>query len=247
MAWGDIRLRERARVVADATRRAIADPEDTAQVFRIAEAMSVRFPERLLRRVQRSDGRRLLDSRDDILAVLTDRPGLEAMPPGSLARTYLGFVDAEGITAEGLVKASEEGAAGVFARGEVAEDVAWVRKRMRDTHDLWHAVTGYQGDLIGETALLAFTFAQTGHPGIGFLTGLGLVLAPHPDQRRLIVQGFRRGRRAAWLPAQDWRALLPLPVDEVRRQLRVGAVPTYAPVREPTRTAWWRRRAVARA
>ena len=39
------------------------------------------------------------------------------------------------------------------------------------------------------------------------------------------------GRRAAWLPAQDWEALLGRPLDEVRAQLGLGEPPRYEPVR----------------
>ena len=35
-----------------------------------------------------------------------------------------------------------------------------IHQRMRDTHDLWHAATGYKGDVVGELAVLAFTLAQ---------------------------------------------------------------------------------------
>jgi len=47
----------------------------------------------------------------------------------------------------------------------------------------------------------------------------------------VIRDGYDRGRAAAWLPAQDWEALLPLPVTEVRRRLRLGPTPEYTPVR----------------
>jgi ubiquinone biosynthesis protein COQ4 len=79
--------------------------------------------------------------------------------------------------------------------------------------------------------VLAFSFAQLKHPGVGFLAGLGWVLSPEEKYRRFIVDGFRRGRRAAWLPAQDWEALLPLPLDEVRRRLGVAPVGPYETVR----------------
>lgn len=50
---------------------------------------------------------------------------------------------------------------------------AGVSGRMRDTHDLWHVLTGYSGDVLGETALLGFIFAQTGNPGVALIIALG--------------------------------------------------------------------------
>ena len=222
----------------DATGAALADPTDTSQVFRIAEALSFGSPERLLGRLRSSpEGPLLLGRRDDILDRLIDRAGLAAMPAGSLASAYLEFTDAEGITAEGLVAASQASLEAPMPDS----DLSFVKRRMRDTHDLWHAVTGYRGDLLGETALLAFTFAQTHHPGIGFLTGVGLVLSATPGHRRFIAGGFRRGRHARWLPGVNWCALLPRSVDEVRAWLRIEPQGPYEEVREPAFQGLFRR------
>ena len=224
----------RLRTAARATRAALANPGDTAQAFRIADALSFDNPERVARRFRGdADGARLLAERDELLGVLRDRARLAAMPDGSLGRAYLAFVEAEGITADGLVDASHDGVTGYDGQ----DDVSYVRRRLRDTHDLWHAITGYQGDLLGEAALLAFTFAQTHNPGVGFLAALGVVLTPSHDARRMILDGFRRGRRAAWLPPRDWAQLLARPLDEVRRELGVEPAPAYEPVRQ---TPWAR-------
>jgi ubiquinone biosynthesis protein COQ4 len=102
---------------------------------------------------------------------------------------------------------------------------------MRDTHDLWHTLLGYRGDVLGEAALLAFTFAQTRNPAIGVLVLVGLAKLNRSEARALIVRGFARGLRAAWLPAQPWETLLPQPLDAVRRRLNVDAPPPYTPVR----------------
>lgn len=223
----------RIRTVIDATRAAIADPGDTAQVFRIAEALSFRQPQRLLARFAADPvGARLLESRENLLDVLGDRERLAAMPEGSLAREYLAFLEREQITADGLVEASESGAAGQYD-DDPADDLGYVRRRMRDTHDLWHAVSGYRGDLLGEASLLAFTFAQTGHLGIGFLAGLGAALSLNGFAIRMIAEGYVRGRRAVWLAPVDWAELLPRPLDEVRRRLGVVPVGEYPEVREP--------------
>lgn len=222
-------LATRIRTVVDATRAALANPDDTAQAFRIADALSFRNPQQLRRRFRRSDsGARILARRDDLLSILTDRARLEAMPADSLGRAYLRFLDGEGITAAGLVQASMDGAGD---RTGDDDETRYVRTRMRDTHDLWHTVTGYRGDLLGEAALLAFTFAQTRHVGVGFLAGIGAVLGGPPGTRRFIVRGFLRGRRAAWMPAVDWARLLPRPLDEVRRELGIDEIPVYEPVR----------------
>jgi ubiquinone biosynthesis protein COQ4 len=222
----------RIRTVIDATRAALADPDDTKQAFRIADALSFRSPQRLTRRFKKTGtGVRLLARREDLVAILSDRARLEAMPPDSLGRAYLRFLDGEGITAGGLVQASMDGVGDRYAGEDGDDDVRYVRIRMRDTHDLWHTVTGYKGDLLGEAALLAFTFAQTGNLGVGFLAGIGVVLGGVPGARTFIARGFARGLRAAWMPPTDWAKLLPRPLDEVRRELGIDSIPVYEPVR----------------
>ena len=102
---------------------------------------------------------------------------------------------------------------------------------MRDTHDLWHTVTGYRGDLLGELSLLAFTLGQHWNNAIAAIVAGGLLKGFMRGAGPFVVQGFRRGRASEWLPAQDWESLLPLPLEDVRARLRVGAPPVYDEIR----------------
>ena len=205
--------------------RVLKDPSDTRQVFRLLSALSPALPRGLRKRFLASaGGQRLLESRPDLRARLRDRAALEALPERSLGRAYLRFMDATQITADGLVAASEED------DPHVGDDVdAFVGDRLRDAHDLWHALTGYGGDLTGEAALLGFTLAQTRAPGIAVLVAVGYAIARDPDVRRLMLDAFVRGLRSAWLPAVAWEELLEEDVDIVRIRLRVGAPPVYEP------------------
>jgi ubiquinone biosynthesis protein COQ4 len=206
------------------------DPDDTAQVFRIVDALSGRNAERTLSRLRRaSSGRALLAERPDVLSKLLDRSTLERLPEGSLGRAYLRFLDSEGITAEGLRQASIDGRRSM-SPGE-DPDFQFLRDRLRDTHDLWHTVTGYKGDILGEASLLAFSFAQTWNPGIGLIVLTALVRGREPSVRKLILGGFSRGVRSAWLPGIRWEDLLALPLEDVRRRLRVGDPVAYEPFR----------------
>jgi ubiquinone biosynthesis protein COQ4 len=115
---------------------------------------------------------------------------------------------------------------------ELGADYRRTMERLRDMHDLWHVVSGYGRDLVGEASLLTFTFAQTWNPGVGFIAAVAyLRIGDVPGARGLLREAFRRGRRAAWLPGEDWEALLALPLDEVRSRLRVGRPPCYEGVR----------------
>lgn len=147
------------------------------------------------------------------------------LPASSLGRAYLDFMRRDNLSAEFLVEvsAASAGAAPVDA------DSDYIGRRLRDTHDLWHVLTGYRGDLLGEAALLTFTFAQTHNFGIGVVAAVAALRADEPDARRLLLDAFARGARAAWLPAVAWEELLSIDLGQVRDQLRVGAPPVYEP------------------
>jgi ubiquinone biosynthesis protein COQ4 len=176
-------------------------------------------------------GRRLLSAKPDIVEKLADRAALARAPEGSLAHAYLEFVTRENISAAGIRAAYEAG----HDDDGLDPSRAWMAARMRDTHDLWHTATGYTGDALGEAALAGFQFAQTWNPGIAVILSLALLkTATHPlgaGARRTIYEGFVRGLRAAWLPAQEWEDLLVLPLSEVRGKLGLGTPPAYTPIR----------------
>lgn len=215
-----------------AARAAVAlsqDPDDTRHVFTLIEALSGSTHARLIEGYLRDPGgRQLLDEQPDLLKLLCDRERLEAMPKGSLAHAYLAFTGSEGITADGLVAASKEGQKGLEEPGSWG---AYVGQRMRDTHDLWHTVTGYKGDLIGEVSLLAFSNAQIWNPGISIVVGVGVFRIRELRVTRMILGGRARGMRAAWLPAVRWEALLPVALDQVRARLGITPVEPYVEMR----------------
>lgn len=238
-----------------AMRKLLNDPDDTHQVFEIIEALSGNTGLRLLERIKRSaEGRELMERVDasnrallnqpsSLIRRLADHESLMQLPEESLGRAYLRFLAQEKITADGLVEASR--LEREIPPGALGAELNWLHDRLRDTHDLWHTVTGYHGDLIGEGALLAFSFAQTRNPGIGFIVGTILTVGPmvggerlrlpsgqlSPRARTLIAHGFLRGIKARFLPAVIWEDLLDKPLDEVRVLLGVGEAPEYQPLR----------------
>jgi ubiquinone biosynthesis protein COQ4 len=213
-----------------AARTLAADPDDLPQVFTIIESLSGDTLHRVARRMGKSQrGRRLLAEKPDIVELLANRAALARLPEGSLGRAYLAFVERENISPAGIRAAGDEG---MTHEVPLPEPIDYVHARLRDTHDLWHAAVGYHGDVLGETALLGFTFAQTWNPGIALIMVVGLLKTlGTADARTTILDGFRRGRRAAWLPEQDWESMLALPLDEVRRRLSLDAPAAYTPIR----------------
>jgi ubiquinone biosynthesis protein COQ4 len=221
-----IRSVKRVVEAATALRNVLRDPDDTKQFFRFIEALGSRAPAGFTARFAFSrPGARLLAERPNILDRLQDRAWLASLPPTSLGRAYLDFMQRDGLTPEFLVTASEV----ETDASPIPDEADYIGRRMRDTHDLWHVVTGYGGDLLGEGAVLTFTFAQTMNVGIGVFAGIAALLADEPEARRLLLDAFARGLRAGWLPAVEWEELLSQDLDTVRLKLRVGPPVSYEP------------------
>ena len=218
-------------VAARALRRLIKDAEQTEQVFVIIRAMSGDSLQRSYKRFLSTEGTQaILDEKQHLRDVLSDRATLEKLPRDSLGRAYLAFIEEGQITADGLAEASE-------VNEDLIEDPGLRRyaERLRDQHDLWHTLTGYGRDPFGEACLLAFTYAQTRNRGVGVIALIGMLKLSQElgtGVFKAIWKGFRDGQNAAWLPAQNWERLLNEPLHEVRKQLRVNPPETYREILE---------------
>lgn len=212
-----------------AIRRLVRDPEDTKQAFLLIEALRGRSTRRLLARLRRSPGGGLLlASRPSLLAHLGDRAALAALPAGSLGRAYLAFIGVESLSAEGLAEVSR------VTRPSASDDIAWLRERNREMHDLIHVVVGYGRDPLGEVCVAAVSYAQTGLKGFAVIAAVGALriarrLRGQPV-RGAVWEAYRQGRRARWLIDADWETLLAEPLDAVRAQYRVAPPAIYPQV-----------------
>ena len=101
-------------------------------------------------------------------------------------------------------------------------------------HDLLHIVTDYGRDPLGEASLVAFSYAQTRQLGFAVIALFASrrISQARPGQpiRRVIFEGYRRGRRAHWLIGADWETLLSRSVEEIRQQYAVPPAYYYPKV-----------------
>jgi ubiquinone biosynthesis protein COQ4 len=220
-----------------AVRALIADKEDTAQVFEIVTSLAGRtLPKGYLKLLRTPDGGRIAYEHAELAPILDDHDSLRALPEGSVGRAYLDFVESQQLTAEGLVEASRE----VEDQDpDALHPYAWYGRRIRDIHDIWHVLTGYGRDALGESCVVAFTYAQTGSLGFALiaLAGGREISRELPDQpvRRAIWRAYRDGKRAVWLPGEDYRALLAEPLEAARARLNIPAPTIYESIPEEAR------------
>ena len=211
--------------------RLIANKEDTRQVFEILQALSGRSGKRVFERFTASDyGRRVVREPVRLETVLGDREKLRAMPEGSLGRVYLDFMEGENLSPEGLLGAAEE--AGIDFRAETQfEEYRRLFLHLDVSHDLWHVLTGYGRDALGELCNLVYTRAQTGNSGFKLIVMIGFLAQkleqPGAPIGKALAEAKRMSRKAEWVLEHDVEALLPLPLEEVRRRLNITTPHVY--------------------
>ncbi len=211
----------------------LRNKEATYEVFQLVRALDGPIVERNFRQFRASPvGQRVLKRKQDLLHTLSDRNSLAAMPEGSLGRAYLDFITREGLSAEGFQ-------AEMDATGEnmdkLGEDRARFIYRFRHTHDLYHVLTGYGRDFVGELSLVSFTRRQNNSRGLAVLVFFSRLKAmrdyPGLGVNACISEGLRLGRQAGNLMNADWEALLRMPLHDVRKQLKIGPPRRYLAIK----------------
>lgn len=208
----------------------IADKEDTEQVFHIIEALNGRSFEKNFQAFAESEkGRALLAKKEYLPPLLDDHDWIRTLPYGTVGRAYIDFMEREGLTAQGLVDESEK------FRGAVRDyddDYYWYGNRLRDTHDLFHVLSGYGRDALGEASLLAFTYSQNPGLGVIFISFMGSrqIMKSVPKEARVMDcfrEGKRNGAAASRIVREDIIALLHEPLEAARVRLNIARPEAY--------------------
>jgi ubiquinone biosynthesis protein COQ4 len=213
--------------------RLFANKEDTAQVFEIMRALNGAAGLKLyMRLLSTAEGGRLAYERAELAPLLMDRTWLASLPTGSVGAAYAEFIGREDLSAEGLAAESRRALGEELL--ERPHPYAWFGRRMRDTHDIWHVLTGYGRDTLGEVCLVTFSYRQT--RGLGWaLISTGAYLRTFGRRqarayRAAIREAGRRGEASAWLPAEDYERLLAEPLGSARRRLGLAPPAAYEAV-----------------
>jgi ubiquinone biosynthesis protein Coq4 len=105
--------------------------------------------------------------------------------------------------------------------GLASPEATYLILRVRQTHDLWHVLTGYETDESGEIALQAFTYAQLRVPSALWLGGLGALRQRlgDPDALRRARAAYRRGLATAKLIPFSWEDHWGTPLAALRATL----------------------------
>ncbi|GAB4473177.1 MAG: hypothetical protein OHK0018_03330 [Erythrobacter tepidarius] len=208
----------------------VENKEDTEQVFHIIEATKgKRSHKQAWDFIQSPQGQRFLREAVDIPAMLDDHARWADCAPNSVAAHYIAFMKREGLSAAGLVAESHKWAP---PESLPKDQTQWYFDRLRDTHDLFHVLTGYGRDALGEACLLGFTYEQNLNKGILFIAYAGArqikkVSGTKAPLYAAVKEGRRLGKAAAKIAHQDIAALMREDITEARARLGIGTPEIY--------------------
>ena len=193
----------------------LRDPEHTTSVFDI------------------EDGLRHLTATDNILEHVAADPGVAAMieerwlsdPPNvrelaELPRGTLGWCFAHHLIDHGFEP-------DYYRKIDVKNDVDYILMRVRQTHDIWHVITGIDTSRQGELSLKAFELAQLRRPMAAVITCGGVMrfLVHEPDQLGSVLEaishGYWLGHHAKPMLARKWEEAWDRPLASWREELNI--------------------------
>ncbi|MBV7267184.1 ubiquinone biosynthesis protein COQ4 [Erythrobacter ani] len=208
----------------------VEDKEDTEQVFHIIEATKGK---KSVRQgwdfIKSPEGQRFLREKVDIPAMLDDHARWAELPENSVGKHYMAFMKREGLTAAGLVSESHKWA----PPEQLPQDLTqWYFDRLRDTHDLFHVLTGYGRDALGEASLLGFSYSQNHNKGVLFIAYAGArqikkVSGTKAPLFSAVREGQRLGKAAAKLAHMDVEAVMREDIGAARARLNIGKPEIY--------------------
>lgn len=195
-----------------ALRKLRDNPDDTELALKAALLLNTGALARTLDKFESHDeGREVLAARPALDHQHVDLAALAALPSHTLGHAYAHFLNSRGLTLEVFVPPRE-------IRDERKR---YIGQRLRQTHDLWHVLTGYNTDVPGEIELQAFSFGQLQTP-FAFFVALGGVLKAPMERSDLfgrVLRAYRRGRNAKQLCYRTWEKRFELPLADVRAEL----------------------------
>lgn len=218
------------RTALSALRKLLKNGDDTTQVFIIMRALNgAATPKNYQRLLRTEAGARLAYERVELAAErFSDSELVASYAPGTVGAAYCAWLEETGYSAQGLAEVSNLDG----RERPIPHPYAWFGRRTRDVHDIWHVITGYKADeTMGEAALVAFSYAQTN--GMGWaLIAAGAALKSIRETggtlfAKAVLEGYRLGKRANWLLAEDYEALMHEPLDAARRRLNIGEPVAY--------------------
>lgn len=197
----------------------LRDPGSTQSVFDIEDGLrDIEAAELFLRYVRRDPAMVGMIEERYLRHGQHDIPGLLKLPVDTLGYCFARHIADHGFDPD------------YFRKIEIKDDLDYIMLRMRQTHDIWHVITGFATDPIGEVGLKAVELAQTRRPMSAVIACGGVLrfLFHEPEDLgkvlSAVAEGYKMGTRSELLLAQKWEEHWERPLAEWRAMLNVTPV-----------------------
>jgi ubiquinone biosynthesis protein COQ4 len=198
--------------------RVLGDSTKTHEIHRVEEITGRPRYREVLRELERTvEGRRLMAERPELSSDHVDYDALRALPESTLGGAYARHLDRNSITADYQA---------AVTRHVDDPDMAYLMRRFRQTHDVWHALLGLGIAGHEEVVIHWFSFGQLRLPVSMLIMTFGtmkhLVLERRwGTLRHSAMDAYRVGRDAAPLLPVCWEDHWADELDDVRATYRV--------------------------
>jgi ubiquinone biosynthesis protein COQ4 len=155
---------------------------------------------------------RILATRPELSSAQVDYDALRALSPATLGGAYVRHLDGNGITADYQAAAT---------RHVDDPDIAYLMRRFRQTHDVWHALLGLGIAGHEEVIIHSFSYGQLRLPVSAMIMLFGTMKHIVLERRwgalrHSMLEAYRAGREAAPLMPVYWEDLWEAPLETVR-------------------------------
>lgn len=201
-------------------KKIVKNPADTRNIFALARAANgpslIKSFHKLLTTKEGGEIACKLPEFTDLYPLLTQ------CPTGSVGATLLANQEH---SLESLIRVSKRGTRNSI---NVKHPYMWLARRERDTHDLYHTLTGYKMDVLGEGCVAAFTYAQTNsyHWGLIFLLAVWM-FKWSPAKIAALFEAYTRGKNCSWLLAEDYEKMINEDFDVCIKRLNILPAKKY--------------------
>jgi ubiquinone biosynthesis protein COQ4 len=195
--------------------RLVRDPARLEEVFGLADSVENEAMADEIAKEFSKDPAHAKALRERPRLGVVDLAEMTKLPLGTLGRTFADDMVRQRLDPKDIVVPN------------VVTDFDFVRAHLRETHDLWHTLTGFHTDVAGELGLQAFYLAQFRAPlaalllMVGFANTLIYAMDEKDLRMREIARGWLLGKRARTFFGVRWADMWDVPLVEVRRRMRV--------------------------
>lgn len=197
-----------------------AGPQDTAQVFKLGKIMKQMMRDEGAVAIQAYVGSQPILQQmvtEHYLAPKYSIEDLAKYEPGTLGYAYYRHMTDNKLDLD------------FYPKIEIKDDLDYIDLRITETHDIWHVLTGYDIDTIGEIGLQAFYLGQTDDDSFAMTLISATCLYSVIKEPRImgnlaqvIGEGYALGKAAKSFYPVKWEEMWARPLADIRTDFNIN-------------------------